>query len=215
MRSSRPIPGNPWPHDMVIRITDDGESLTELLWLRAVLRLEPTGPDVPPQVEGLPEHALPSEPSRSDEREREQAWTELWDATLRHLADPADPGAFDALLSTGNGSEERLELLLALRGPSSRDRFGDALFDAEYGRWRDTLAQDPILSHRRRLEDDPERRCLDPLIGAWRRGLTTVITIPCTGTHTRTVGQHGLLVTRETRKDPARYAHALNQFETA
>jgi hypothetical protein len=197
---------------MVITVSDDADALLELLWVRAALRLTPLGPDVPPPVSDLPSPEEPTDSPRSDGAAAERAWTELWDAVLHHLAEPADPSAFDALRRTPFGSDQRLALLTALRGPSWRDRFGDSAFDDAYQRWREVLAQRIERGRGRSLEEDPERRSLDALIGAWRRGLTTVVAIPCMGTHTRTVGKHGLLVTAETRGDPHRYSEALNRF---
>ena len=34
MLSSVPIPGNPWPHDMVLTIENDSQTLLDLLWVR-------------------------------------------------------------------------------------------------------------------------------------------------------------------------------------
>lgn len=212
MRSSRPIPGNPWPHDMVITISDDAEALLELLWVRAAWRLQPTGPDIPPAAEGLPDIPASSETLRRSKGHWERAWVDLWPAALDHLATPRDPDALDVLRDARAGSAERLELLTALRGPSWRDRFGSVPFDDAYREWRRVLVQESIASHARPLSENPERVCLDPLVAAWRRGLTTVILIPCVGSHTRTVGEHALLTTRAVRGRPDRYAEALRSF---
>ena len=214
MRSFQPMPGNAWPHGMVITVTDDPDSLMELLWVRAAWQLQPSGPDEPPSLAVLPEIAPSAESLRRNKREWEQAWSELWAAAVEHLAKPPDPDAFEALIATGDGSAERRDLLTALRGPCWRTGTGDKPFDDTYQRWRRTLTDETIARHQRPLEDDPERRCLDPLVGAWRRGLTTVIAIPCSGTHTRTIGGHALLVARATRNNPERYAEALEHFPT-
>src|SRR4051812_40899132 len=50
VRSSRLIPGNPWPHDMVIYVEDSADTLLELLWVREAWRLEPAGEDLPPRL---------------------------------------------------------------------------------------------------------------------------------------------------------------------
>lgn len=34
MKSMFPMPGNPWPHEMLFTIEDDSAALLELLWLR-------------------------------------------------------------------------------------------------------------------------------------------------------------------------------------
>jgi len=55
VRSSVPIPGNPWPHDMVITVDDDPVSLVELLWVRDAWGLQPLHDDVPPPLVDSPE----------------------------------------------------------------------------------------------------------------------------------------------------------------
>ena len=48
MRSNAPIPGNPWPHDMIITVEDRPNVLLELLWIREAFALQPHGEDLPP-----------------------------------------------------------------------------------------------------------------------------------------------------------------------
>ena len=46
MRSSVPLSGNPWPHDMVITVEDDPQSLLDLLWIRGAWNLDPVAVDL-------------------------------------------------------------------------------------------------------------------------------------------------------------------------
>ena len=48
MRSSVPLPGNPWPHDMVITVENDAQSLVDLLWIRVTWNHHPVAVDLPP-----------------------------------------------------------------------------------------------------------------------------------------------------------------------
>ena len=48
MRSSVPIPGNPWPHDMLITVEDNPHALVDLLWIREAWNLQPAANDLPP-----------------------------------------------------------------------------------------------------------------------------------------------------------------------
>ena len=48
MRSSGPLPGNPWPHDMVITVEDDLQPLLDLLWIREAWNLSQVGVALPP-----------------------------------------------------------------------------------------------------------------------------------------------------------------------
>ena len=54
MLSSVPIPGNSWPHDMVLTIEDDSQTLLELLWVREAWRLQPAGDDLAPLLSVTP-----------------------------------------------------------------------------------------------------------------------------------------------------------------
>ena len=46
MRASSAIPGNPWPHDMVVEVADSPHAILDLLWLREACGLRPTGVDL-------------------------------------------------------------------------------------------------------------------------------------------------------------------------
>lgn len=48
MRSTTPMEGNPWPHDVVISVDNDFYRLLELLWIREAWGLLPAGDDLPP-----------------------------------------------------------------------------------------------------------------------------------------------------------------------
>jgi len=48
MLSSVPIPSNPWPHDMVLTIENDSQTLLDLLWVREAWSLQPAGEDLAP-----------------------------------------------------------------------------------------------------------------------------------------------------------------------
>lgn len=207
MRSARPIPGNPWPHDMSISVEDDPHALLELLWVRDVYGLRPPG-DVPPPLADPPT----ARRSPRDATASSNAWSVLWRGALTHLAD-LDPLPLIAKIeSTAPGSDERRALLEQLRGPTWRDPFGAEAFDASFSDWVSRRVQERVAGHRAPLHEHPERRALHTLIPAWRAGLVRVIEIPCRGEFTRIAGSSALLVTAETRADPERYAEALTLF---
>lgn len=211
MRSVEPMPGNPWPHDMVIRIQEDEQGLLDLLWIRAARGLEPTG-DAPPPPEIVPEFRPTTQSLRRDKGDWASAWTELWWAVLGHLGRPHRSGEFEEMRAAEPGSEERRRLLLAMTGPSWRDRFGADGFDDDYDEWIGAISRGRRLGRPRSLEEDPERRSLDATIAAWERGLETIVTIPCMGEYNRTISETGLCVTTSTRADPALYSRALLSF---
>ncbi|QAY74798.1 hypothetical protein ET445_00770 [Agromyces protaetiae] len=200
---------------MVITVDDDSQAVLDLLWVREAWELEPVGDDLPPRLAHGP--ARVSETVRADASADpvswQQAWPGLWQATLAHAARPHDPCVFEALGRTDDGSPERRELLGRLIGPRAREDFGEPAFaDPAYLEWTHARFQEHMLRRPLNAEDQPERRSLDALIRAWRAGLEKVVAIPCVGTFTRMLGPHTLLVTGETRRDPARYAEALAWF---
>jgi hypothetical protein len=196
---------------MVLTISDDDDGLAELLWVRAAWGLSPDG-DPPPAAEGIAEPLPSVESLRRHKGEWERAWTELWAARLRHLGTQRDRGLFERMTAAPFGSDERRDLFDELRGPTWRDRFGDAAFDDRYDEWTSELSRRTVDQARSSLDEQPERVCLSALIPAWERGLTNVVLVPCSGDYTRTVGPNGLCVTRATRLDPDRYERALHSF---
>lgn len=212
MRSTTPIPGNPWPHDMVIRVEDTSQALLELLWVREARGLSPVGDDLPPLLVDPPRNR--DEVDAGERAGWEAAWPDLWAAVVDHAAAPVDHTLFERMNGTAPGSAERMALIRRIHGPSWHDRFGeDGLGDAFRG-WHADLVH-ARAGRSRSLQTQPERVCLAALVPAWEAGLTTVIVIPCQGEHTRRVGAHALLVTDTTRDDPPRYAAALASFPGA
>jgi hypothetical protein len=210
MLSSTPMPGNPWPRDMILTIEDGPHALHELLWIREAWGLEPEESGLPPLLTDSP---TPVDAGRSAPvAEWSAAWAELWRACLAHAAQTPDPSVFERLPDTAPGSAERVSLLEQLYGPSWRDRFGSEAFTDAFDDWQrgqfDKQTAPPVPS-----AESPERLALDDLVPAWRAGLTKLVLIPCRGTFTQRVGSSALLLTEETRDDPARYGVALRSFE--
>lgn len=208
MRSTTPMEGNPWPHDMVISVDSDPYHLLELLWVREAWGLRPTGDQLP--------HGLVDPPVRagdSDDRDAwEAAWPEVWEDVVNHAAVLVEPSIFEELTRTADGSKERAEMIRRLHGPTWRERFGDTAFTDDYRAWTEARFHARRDERPRSLAESPERRSLEALIPAWQVGLSKVITIPCRGEHARVIGGSALLMTEATRKDPDRYAAALETF---
>lgn len=111
------------------------------------------------------------------------------------------------------GDPDRENLLRDMMGPTWRDEFGDAAFDdPSYNDHEHSAFEERAAARPHTLTEDPEHRDLEALIPAWRAGLTTIITIPCQGEHTRRVGDNALLVTARTRADSVAYRRALSSF---
>lgn len=222
MRSMRPDRWNAWPHDMVLAIDDSPSALLELLWVREAWHLTPEG-DVPPPLADTPGATAPADPGApaesADPASRDttgwaEAWARLWSAGLAHAADPSDQ--HEMLATTQLSVTERIALLHHLFGPSWHDEFDDATLGEPYQEWNRRHIERLLAARRTaRLDEEPERICLDALVPAWRAGLLRVVVLPCRGSFTRTIGPHALLATAETRDDPARYRAALAAFESA
>ncbi len=213
MRSSEPIPGNPWPHDMVITIENAPHMLHELLWIREAWNLRVTGADLPPLLTNTPAPADADRPASI--AEWRDGWAELWRECLAHAGEVHDPLMFDRLTQSAIGSDDRTTLLGKLRGPSWRDRFGDEALTEAFDDWNRAQFETLTSGLPQPYDESPERKSLDVLITAWRGGLTKLVLIPCRGTFTRPIGQSSLLLTDETRNDPIRYSEALRSVGSA
>jgi hypothetical protein len=207
MRSVDPIPGNPWPHDMMIRVVDDSSVLLELLWIREAWGLHPPEGDLPPALVASPQ----SLGRDGDVEAWSNGWAAMWADAVRHAGVPFDHAVFDRIATAEPGSVARMALLRQLHGPSWRDRFGDEALTADFQEW-ESATRSSGDEHTLPLEKHPERIALDALIPAWEAGLSCIVTIPCQGEYTRRISSTALLVTDATRKDADRYAHALTTF---
>lgn len=211
------MPGNPWPHEMVITVEDDSHVLLELLWIREAWGLHPAGDDLPPllsdQFDRPAASALPK-PAMTLERIETwgAAWPTIWESCVQHAGLIRDPTQFQRLHATAGGSSEREQLLRELFGPSWREQFGDEALTGEYTAWAEARFEAQSRRLHRSVEEEPERVSLAALIVAWRAGLSKIVTIPCQGSYTRIIGAHTLLVTDETRHNAEGYSDALAGF---
>lgn len=84
MRSSVPIPGNLWSHDMVITVEDNPHALVDLLWIREAWNLQPAGNDHPPLLsdESVKTHA------RTEASDRIKTWQSgMMNLSSHHFAE--------------------------------------------------------------------------------------------------------------------------------
>ena len=211
MRSSVPMPGSPWPHDMLITVDEDLNTLVDLLWVREAWNLNPVGDDLPALLSDDSVRAHAPTGSTDAPAAWVEAWPGMWNACMHHAGLLQDSTVFDRLQHTLDGSPERANLLASLVGPSWKSSFGDEAFTEEKKTWNRSQFQARRQRRPTSLADDPERLSLSALIPAWQAGLTKIVTIPCQGSYTRVIGQHTLLVTDETRDDHERYSEALKQ----
>ncbi len=209
------MPGNPWPHDMIITVDDRPHTVLELLWMREAHGLRPVGDALPPLLVDRPAPA--ARPVDEETRERwSAAWSRVWDEVVAHAAVEPDQAVLDRLLDETLSPDERAALLRRLVGPTARDEYGDdVLDDAAYRVWERRGSEAHLATQLTTLADSPEHREVTTLAHAWRRGLEKVVTVPCRGTYVRQIGPRALLVTDEVRRDPASYRAALDSFGPA
>ncbi|WP_145985662.1 hypothetical protein [Microbacterium phyllosphaerae] len=212
MRSTTPMPGNPWPHDMTITVEDRPQTLLELLWIREAHGLRPVGETLPTNLADSPSPA--ANPVDSETHERwSNAWARIWSEVLAHSAAELDPTAFDAAFDSATSLAERARLLRQMAGPTWDDEFGRGVFDDDaYREWERRGFDSHVSTRPGMLADSPEHRDVEALAAAWRRGLTKVVTIPCRDMHVRQLGSRALLVTDEVRGDSVEYRKALASF---
>jgi len=211
MRSMSPVPGNPWPHDMVITVDDQPRALLELLWVREAYGLRVDGDDLPPALVDAP--AVLDDVADAARAEWEQAWPLVWRAAAAHAGRDDANDLIAQLKSSVLAPGRRADLLQELFGPSWRDEFGDEVFDVDsYREWSDRGDRRMLETAPLRAQALPERRDNDALVTAWQGGLTKIVTIPCAGEFARRISPSALLTTDATRADSAAYRRALNGF---
>jgi hypothetical protein len=197
---------------MVITVEDDLQSLLELLWIREAWQLDPNGEDLPPLLVAPPAALGATQLASAPIAAWEAGWPGVWQRVLHHAGTIRDPGIFDRLQASANGSNERAQLLRELVGTSWREELGDEALTDDAQQWMRVQFERRIVRPPTDLEAQPERVALEALIDAWRCGLTKIVEIPCSGTFTRRIGSHVILVTAETRRDPEGYRAALRKF---
>ena len=209
MRSAWPIPGNPWPQDMVITVDDDPQQLLELLWLRDTWALAAGHLDPPPPlVQAAGAAAVPDDGFAM----WDAAWSGLWQGAVKHAGRVIGADTHAKLTQPNLDPIERRALLAEIVGPNWHDQFGDEGLGDAYQSWQAVHQQSRSARRRELMSAELERNALDELVPAWKRGLTKIVTIPCRGDHTRVLGARTLLVTDETREDLSRYRRALATF---
>lgn len=215
MRSTEPIPGDPWPHDMQLTIEDHPHALLQLLWIREAHELRPRGEHLPPPLTEPPTVVRDEAVTAETRAAWEDAWPRIWHAVAAHAGADLDLDILDRLHGDAVSATESAELLRRLRGPEWRDDFGDRPFEnPSYRAWSENVAIAGTVALAIKLEDTPERRDLAALVPAWQAGLTKIVTIPCRGEFTRRVTDNALLMTAASRTDSAGYRNALRSFLT-
>ena len=204
MRSETPMPGDPWPHDMVIEVNDADPLLTRLLFLNEAWDLQMIGV---PALDPAPDVGSSHRPDTATIDEWRTRWRDAWGQAVAAAGTKPEPPS---------GREEAQEWLRewSERMPKPFTQvWGADGFDADaYGAWVTALR--PLERHFRPLDEHPERRALPALIGAWERGLRTVVTLPFARNWSAQGGPHHLLIAERTRENTDAYSTRLEVFGT-
>src|SRR3954467_14105196 len=88
MRADRPIPGNPWPHDMVITIEDHSFLLLTLLFVNHAWQL--AVPDIPP-LDPAPRIGDSYRPDSATIEQWRERWQAGWDEAVTAAGDRPQP----------------------------------------------------------------------------------------------------------------------------
>ena len=242
MQSSEPIPGNPWPHEMVLSIDDSPQGRHERLGVRVAGGLAGAGDALPPRLapgparlnpEGSPAPAAPAAAAPAvptapaalaapaAPKEWAEAWPALWHAAVDRLAHVVSPDQAERMRRAADAAADESvdfdDLLALLDGPNWRESFGDEAFRtpeaaASWEEWQHAHRQTVNLRRPLTYHETPEWVALPALVPAWRAGLEKIVLVPCRGDFTRRLGAGTLLVTESTRHDPVRYSRALRSF---
>jgi hypothetical protein len=201
MRASEPIPGEPWPGDMLITITDS-TSLTFLLFVRSAWRISSPGV---PEVETEPDVGASARPQSIDPLVAELQWRIEWDRAWEEFAPRsrgvhAPDAATQRLLDTLSDEE-----LWEATSTSPSDFWDEGIDRDALGGWDRALRDNHSLP----LAEHPERVALPEVIAAWRTGMTTIIELPFAGYYADRIDSERLVVSMRTRRDPALYPRAL------
>lgn len=201
MRSERPIPGNPWPHDMVISI-DEPYNICQLLFIRSAWGIAKDA-DIP-MLDPVPDVGNSAMPPRASESEWSARWEREWSRAWAwySIQDPKQRPTSELLRQLSKPGQP----LHPAFPPFWQAEYGDEGIDsAAFDQWQ----QDLRPEMRTALERTPERLCLDALIAAWNTGLETVVTLPYAGYFAQRISAKQLVVSATTRTRPESYNQAL------
>ena len=202
MRFERPVPGEPWPHDMVIRVDDDPNNVNELLFIRSAWRL--AADLVIPELDPKPEPGSSSPPATVTIDEWSERWSRAWQR------------AWDWYAISDATIHPTSELLRELSVPNqSLHPAFPPFWSVDYG--QDGIDGDAFAAWQRQLqprrdlplEKHPERKSLPALITAWEGGLHTIVALPYSGYFAHRFSKTHLAVSNSTRAHESSYARAL------
>lgn len=200
MQWSKLVPGNPWPHDMVIRVNDLPHHLTLLLFVREAWSLA-GDMDIPP-LQPAPDCGRSQMPHSADTSTWDKRWKTTWNQALswyeieerEHHPTPAEM----------RDSQDPSQGLNPFIPPFWTQQYEWEGLDRDaYQAWEQRLMPN--------FPQDAERRSLQALIPAWKSGIDTIIVLPYRGYFAHRLSHQHLVVSADTRNNEADYSRALRE----
>lgn len=201
MRSMQERSGEPWPHEMVIRV-DQPNNLLTLLFVREAwgIAQDLDIPELAP-MPAVGDSARPEIPAPDVWAER---WADAWHAAWAWYAEGAAAHYLHVAGSDHRAARAAVDPSLP---PMWESHFGSTGIDRE-ALWQWTLAiQDEPVT----LDEAPERRSLSDLVAAWRDGIDSIVVLPYGIDFSHRITTRHLVVSSTTRDDPALYGQALQR----
>lgn len=185
---------------MVIRVEDLPHHLTLLLFVREAWSLAPDI-DIPP-LQPAPDCGRSQMPHSADASTWDMRWKTMWNEALNwyeiaargYLPTPAEM----------RESQDPSQGLNPFIPPFWTQRYEWEGLDRDaYQAWEQRLM--PKFPH------DGEYRSLQALIPAWKSGIDTIIVLPYRGYFAHRLSHQHLVVSADTRNNPANYSRALRE----
>jgi hypothetical protein len=203
MRSTRPLPWNPWPHDMVINVSESPNHIALLLFIRSAwgIAQDANIPALNPEP-NAGSSKIPATAEWADWSARwERAWTRAW--AWYDVEDKKNQHPTPELLRTLSQPDQPLHPAFPPDWTAEHGLEGVDL-DA-FNAWTRELQPNYMLP----LKQHPERRCLPALIDAWKTGLDTILVMPYQGYYAKRISPRHLVVSAFTHNDLESYTRAL------
>jgi hypothetical protein len=201
MQWSKAVRGNPWPKDMLIRITHDPHHLTLLLYIRHAWSI--AGDVELPELDPVPDAGHSSLPVSAGPAEWERRWKEAWSQAWKWF-EVEDPSRHPTSAAEMRELTDPALGLNPVVPPFWTQQYEwEGLDRVAYQAWDQGLVP--------KFPNDAERQSLPALIAAWESGLDSIIVLPYRGYFAQRITRRHLVVSAEVRSSPEQYSRALSE----
>jgi hypothetical protein len=194
------IPGNSWPHDMVIRVNDDPHHLTLLLFVREAWTIARDA-DIPP-LDLAPDCGNSRMPLSADAA----TWGSRWKAAWEHAwswYEIEDPTHHPTSAEMREAEDAPGQLHPFIPPFWTQQYEWEGLDRGAFQVWDQDLVP--------KFPNDAERQSLGELVPAWKSGIDTIIVLPYHGYFAKRLSNRHLVVSATARNNPEHYSRALRE----